>query len=61
MTDIDIKRTYVNDLYPGPGWKRRVKKMPDEQVIAIYMREQQKEADRAEADQKKEDQGDIPF
>lgn len=40
--DIAIKRTFVEGLYPGPRWKEKVKKMPDAQVIAIYLREQGK-------------------
>lgn len=39
MTDMDRKRAYVYDLYPGPKWKHRVSKvMPDEQVVAIYLK-----------------------
>jgi hypothetical protein len=39
--EID-KRAFVADLYPGPGWKTKVAKMPDEQVTAIFLREQAK-------------------
>jgi hypothetical protein len=36
MTDSQ-KRQYVYNLYPGPKWKRRVDRMPDDQVTAIYL------------------------
>jgi hypothetical protein len=47
MTDIEQKRTWVADMYPGPRWKKAVSRMPDSQVIAIYMREQNKPNDDA--------------
>jgi hypothetical protein len=37
MTDSQ-KRQYVYNLYSGPKWKRRVDKMPDDQVTAIYLK-----------------------
>jgi hypothetical protein len=40
MTDADRKRAYVSDLYDGPKWKRRVAKMRDDQVTAIYLKHQ---------------------
>lgn len=63
MTEIDQKRAFVADLYPGPGWKEKVKQMPDAQVIAIYMREKNREhPNRDEPKKPKEsDGGDIPF
>lgn len=42
MSDIEQKREFVMGLYPGPGWKKRVRGMPDAQIIAIYLREQNK-------------------
>lgn len=42
MSDIDQKRDYVNGLYSGKGWKDRVLKMSDAQVVAIYLRETNK-------------------
>lgn len=42
MSDIENKRQFVMDLYPGPNWKARVKKMSDSQVVAIYLREANK-------------------
>lgn len=59
--DITVKRAFVESLYPGPGWKHKVEKMPDRQVIAIYLREQGKPP----KDKPKESDGgtgdDIPF
>lgn len=40
MTDADRKRTYVADLYSGAQWKKKVGKMPDEQITAIYLKHQ---------------------
>lgn len=40
--DIEAKRQFVMGLYSGPAWKRRVQKMPEGQVVAIYLREQGK-------------------
>jgi hypothetical protein len=40
--DIENKRQFVIGLYSGPSWKRRVQKMSDVQVIAIYLREHNK-------------------
>lgn len=36
MTDAQ-KRQYVSNLYSGPKWKKRVEKMDDDQVVAIYL------------------------
>lgn len=40
MTDINQKRDFVSNRYPGPKWKARVRKMSDAQVVAIYLKEQ---------------------
>jgi len=40
MTDINQKRDFVSNLYPGPKWKAKVRKMSDAQVVAIYLKEQ---------------------
>lgn len=40
MTDAQRKRAYVSDLYSGPRWKKRVEKMSDEQITAIYLSHQ---------------------
>ena len=33
---INQMRTFVSKAYPGDGWISRVKRMPDNQIIAIY-------------------------
>lgn len=33
----DKERDYVASLYPGQGWKKKVKQMSDAQVTAIYI------------------------
>lgn len=35
MNDEEM-RAFVADLYDGPLWKRRVKKMPSTQIYMIY-------------------------
>jgi len=40
VTDADRKRAYVSDLYSGKSWKRKVSRMPDEQITAIYLKHQ---------------------
>lgn len=37
MTDGQ-KRQYVYNLYDGPKWKKRVEKMSDDQIVAIYLK-----------------------
>lgn len=59
MSDIQIKRAFVYDLYPGKGWHRKVNKMSDAQVAAIYLRKQQEANDNSE--EKNDDGSDIPF
>ena len=34
-------RLAVAEAYPGPGWKFRVSKMSDNQVLAVYRRLQE--------------------
>lgn len=36
--DVAQKREAVKGAYFGPGWKKKVDKMSDEQVIAVYLR-----------------------
>ena len=36
--DVEQMRARILDQYPGPGWKMKVKKMSDAQVIAVYKR-----------------------
>lgn len=37
MTDAQ-KRLFVANMYSGKNWRRRVEKMPDDQVTAIYLK-----------------------
>lgn len=60
MSDIEQKRIFVAELYPGPGWKKQVARMPDAQIFAIYMREISKPKDEPE-DKESNSDGDIPF
>lgn len=60
MSDIDQKRDYVMGLYKSDGWKAKVRKMPDNQVIAIYMREVNKAKERPKPKPKESDDG-TPF
>ena len=55
--DINQKREFVASLYSGPRWRRKVSKMSDKQVLAIYFKEKNK--DRKQPEKEKED--DIPF
>ena len=34
--DIDYARSFVKQMYPSDKWRRRVRNMPDDQVLAIY-------------------------
>lgn len=38
MDDILLKRNLVKSRYPGKEWDKKVDKMSDAQVIAVYMR-----------------------
>ena len=35
MNAVDM-RDWVKSAYPGPNWKKKVDKMPDDQIIALY-------------------------
>lgn len=63
MTDIEQKRAFVGEMYPGEGWKSKVRKMSDAQIFAIYMREQHKLNNHPTENEpkKEEDSNDIPF
>lgn len=52
-----MKRAYVTSLYDGPKWAKKVREMPDSQVIAIYLRETSK----PKTDKPKESGDDIPL
>lgn len=58
--DIEVMRSEVAKMYPGDKWKRRVKKMPDSQITAIYLKRQANLA-RATKKGKKKPDPDIPF
>ena len=34
--DIDYARSVVKQMYPNDKWRRRVRRMSDDQVLAIY-------------------------
>ena len=65
MSGMEREREFVASLYPGPRWKRKVARMPDSQVLAIFFRER----DRAQKPKLPQDQkesqsdagSDIPF
>lgn len=60
--DIARKRDYVLSLYSGPRWRAKVSKMPDSQIIAIYLHETNKAAKPSDPEREKEDgTDDIPF
>jgi hypothetical protein len=61
MSDMDQKRDFVMALYKGAGWKKKVQKMPDNQVIAIYMRETNKAKERPKPPKPKESTDETPF
>lgn len=58
--DIQVKRSYVENLYPGTHWKNKVRHMPDIQVTAIYLKHKAKEAE-AQPKPEKENEDEIPF
>jgi hypothetical protein len=37
-SDIDKKRTAVSNAYSGKKWQDKVAKMPEDQVVAVYLR-----------------------
>lgn len=59
--DIGIMRDEVSKMYQGDRWKRRVKKMPDSQVTAIYLKRQANIAQATAKKTKKKQEPDIPF
>ena len=34
--NIDYARSFVKQMYPSDKWRRRVRNMPDDQILAIY-------------------------
>jgi hypothetical protein len=62
MNDINSKRAFVIQMYPNkPRWRNRVNQMPDHQIVAIYMKEQEKQAAQTKSETKTETNDDIPF
>lgn len=55
----EAKRSWVADLYPGPKWKKKVRKMSDAQIFAIWTREHNKNAKPKPKPKEKPD--DTPF
>jgi len=60
MSDIQLKRTFVYEMYSGRGWKAKVNRMSDAQIIAIFLREQKKILE-AQAEKDADDEDPIPF
>lgn len=62
MSDIERKRAFVYDLYPGRSWHKRVDRMRDSQVVAIFLREHNKAKTKPKIDPKENSHGeDLPF
>lgn len=59
MDDLERKREFVASLYDGPKWKAQVKRMPDGQVIAIYLKEKKKAEEKNSKESKPDE--DTPF
>lgn len=60
--DIHQKRNYVLSLYSGPKWRRKVERMTDAQVVAIYLREINKKAEQETPKPNQEsDSDELPF
>lgn len=57
--DIHRKRAFVAAMYPGQGWKRKVRHMSDIQVTAIYLKAKGNHNPKPKKEKNNED--DIPF
>jgi hypothetical protein len=60
----EIERQVVYDMYPGLEWKKKVKRMSDAQVIAIYLKEKNKKKpsrNKPLKDKPADPSDDIPF
>lgn len=60
MASINEKRQFVSSMYPGKGWKNKVKNMSDIQVTAIYLKEKAK-GEKLSKPKENENHDDIPF
>lgn len=58
MTDAERKRAFVADLYDAKRWKKRVARMSDDQVTAIFLRNQK--ADESDQPEPDNEQFDLP-
>lgn len=62
MANIEQMRQEVSALYNGARWRRRVRRMADDQVIAIFFRERKKAEEKTKDKKEKEKRDDdIPF
>lgn len=34
--NVETMRREIEKIYPGPSWKKRVREMPENQVVAVY-------------------------
>ena len=34
--NVDLMRAEIAKEYPGDNWEKKVKRMPDKQVLAVY-------------------------
>lgn len=61
--DTNTLRNNVVKLYPGPNWAKRVSKMSDAQVYAIWTKHQSQQTTKNETSQIKEPdtQDEQPF
>jgi hypothetical protein len=61
MLSIELMRQEVSAMYNGARWRRRVRRMADEQVIAIFLRERKKAEEDAKEKKEEKPDDDIPF
>lgn len=58
MVSAHFERGVVAEMYPSKNWKKKVDRMPDGQVHAIYLKEMAKqEAEKAKQDKSNQ----LPF
>lgn len=61
MSDIEAKRAFVAGISSSPGWKKKVLKMSEAQVVAIYLKEQAKTTRPKPVDKTEKSGDDLPF
>lgn len=61
MPSSEYMRNEVAAMYPYKGWKRKVKKMTESQVMAIYFKNVNQPKAKPEAIQDPKPPDDIPF